>query len=175
MWYPVYEQKLIWWEMDLYEKNIKLVEDRFPKYNQLDIDYKKLYNDLIIEEVDELNDARKNRDWILMMDAYIDIIWVHYGLLWAIKMPLLSEEHNEIMKKICDYERQAIGTLEKELHIQFYRATELYNLLFEEIIRSNYTKTPWLYDNNWKLMKWPKYSPPNLEDIIRDFLRKITQ
>ena len=75
----------------------------------------KLRLDLINEEVNELNDAIKNNDFVETIDALADILYVVYGAGASFGIDLdkaFDVVHKSNMSKLCISEKEAIETVE---------------------------------------------------------------
>lgn len=102
-----------------------------------------LYDTLIQEETKELHSAILSWDTIWIVDGICDLarvtVWYWY-YSW------------------------------EDSHMFFYiwqqmLWADIFDKCMTEIIRSNFTKSKSSQDN-WKIIKWADYSPPNLRDII---------
>jgi predicted HAD superfamily Cof-like phosphohydrolase len=88
-------------QLNIFDKNPKLTKLRF---------------DLIKEEVDELSDAIKDKDFPEVVDALGDILYVVYGAgsSFGVDMDkVLDKIHKSNMSKLCDTEEIAIKTIER--------------------------------------------------------------
>ena len=88
-------------QLNIFDKNPKLTKLRF---------------DLIKEEVAELNDAIKDKDFVEVIDALGDILYVVYGAgsSFGVDMnDVLDKIHKSNMSKLCDTEEIAIKTIER--------------------------------------------------------------
>lgn len=93
---PVFEKPFV----DIFDKNPKLLELRM---------------NLIREEMKELETAVKSKDYIEMVDALSDILYVVYGAGASIGMNLdkaFQLVHDSNMSKLCKNEEEAKKTVE---------------------------------------------------------------
>ena len=85
---------------DIFDKDPKLVNYRLS---------------LISEEFNELKDAISNKDYIEVIDALTDILYVTYGFYTAIGIngdKAFKLVHDSNMSKLCKTEEEAIKTVE---------------------------------------------------------------
>jgi predicted HAD superfamily Cof-like phosphohydrolase len=85
---------------DIFDKDPKLVNYRLS---------------LISEEFNELKDAISNKDYIEVIDALTDILYVTYGFYTAIGVDgdkAFKLVHDSNMSKLCKTEEEAIKTVE---------------------------------------------------------------
>ena len=123
-----------------------------------------LYTKLIQEEQDEFLEALKNKDIIEMYDAVADLIWVK---AWLEYFLYLWETTN--WKKVC--------TSNWELFINERHFINMFNRecvleCINEVSRSNFTKSKELrtdWEKIGKIIKWPNYSAPKLEPILKKY------
>tara|TARA_Y100000590_G_scaffold467224_1_gene645441 strand:+ start:2280 stop:2837 length:558 start_codon:yes stop_codon:yes gene_type:complete len=70
---------------------------------------------LILEEVKELQEAHKNNDFVEIVDAMADILYVVYGMGASYGVPLdnaFDIVHKSNMSKLCLTEKEALETVE---------------------------------------------------------------
>ena len=110
-----------------------------------------LYRSLVEEEFIELNEAFYDNDTVEMADACIDIIYVAIGLLHAIGLnpqPLWDEVQRSNMSKFLLEACVFCGTAGCD---RCNGEGEFYKVLRRE---------------DGKILKGPKYFPPNLRPIV---------
>jgi predicted HAD superfamily Cof-like phosphohydrolase len=117
---------------------------------------------LIEEEVQELNDAIKNKDFKETIDALTDILYVVYGAYSAFGVnadEAFDLVHNSNMSKLCNSEQEAIETVE------FYKKDGRYD-------SPNYRLSP---DGNYyvvynestsKILKSINYKPVSFDSLF---------
>ncbi|CAB5220251.1 NTP pyrophosphohydrolase, DR2231-like [uncultured Caudovirales phage] len=110
-----------------------------------------LYRDLIAEEFEELDEAYGKNDNVEMADACIDIIYVTIGMLHAMGLdpkPLWDEVQRSNMSKFLIEPCVFCGTKGCD-HCN--GEGEFYKVMRRE---------------DGKILKGPKYSPPDLKSIV---------
>lgn len=120
-------------------------------------DMVKLYRDLIEEEFDELNEAYGKNDTVEMADACIDILYVTIGMLHAMGLDpqlLWDEVQRSNMSKFLIEPCVFCGTKGCD-HCN--GEGEFYKVLRRE---------------DGKILKGPKYSPPDLRSIVNQTLAR---
>ena len=86
--------------LDIFDKDAKLVDYRLS---------------LIAEEFDELKDAISTKNFVEVIDALTDILYVTYGFYTAIGIngdKAFKLVHDSNMSKLCKTEEEAIKTVE---------------------------------------------------------------
>ena len=120
---------------------------------------------LIREEVGELEDAVKNKDYIETVDALTDILYVVYGMGARIGVNMdeaFKLVHENNMSKLCDTEEEA------QQSVVHYR--ELNSSVFDS---PNYRKAPddihWVVYNEStkKILKSVKWKPVDLVSVCK--------
>jgi len=140
--------------------------DWFEEY-QWDMDWfewVKLYDMLTEEEEEEFQEAIANKNVVEMYDAVVDIIWVrawvkYFYNKWEWKPALKEGDFDDFYYNDCDY-----------IVSMFW--LDCVNECLQEVLRSNFTKSKELakdWDKIWKVIKWPNYSRPNLEPILKEY------
>ena len=121
----------------------------------------KLRSNLIQEELDEFNEALKNKDLKEVADALTDILYVTYGAGHAFGIDLdkcFEEVQRSNMSKAC------VSVEEAEKTIEWYKKNKDTDCFYEEkggkflIYRKSDRKT----------LKSINYSPAKLKDILED-------
>lgn len=144
-----------------------LVSNEKPKHEIFDNDRKtvQLRLDLILEELNELRDAIKDKDMVEVGDALADILYVTYGAGVSFGINLdkaFRLVHDSNMSKLCKSEEEAAQTVDWYKHNQTeydsptYRKCEqddkywvVYNQSTGKILKSiHYSKVDLQYLNN---------------------------
>lgn len=114
--------------------------------------------ELIQSEFDEFKDAIKNNDFIEMVDALGDMLYVIYGtaVVAGVNMDdVFSEIHDSNMSKMCNTEQEAIDTIEYYKTLPGFETTQvayrlakdnrryvIYNAETGKILKSKYFRLP---------------------------------
>lgn len=81
-----------------------------------------LWKELMLEEIQEMEDAFNNNDLEEIKDAYVDLLWVNTNLPYMLSIPVeeLEQKIQDVSKsnwsKFCDNEEDAI------ISVNLYRA-----------------------------------------------------
>ena len=122
----------------------------------------KLRLDLIKEEVNELEEAVKNNDFVEVIDALADILYVVYGMGGAYGIQLdkaFKIVHESNMTKLCKTEEEAQQTVEWYIKNEIRYKEPAYRL-------SNDNKYFIVFDKvTGKVLKSINYTPANLVDL----------
>ena len=125
----------------------------------------KLRLSLINEECKELNDAAKDHDFVEIVDALADILYVVYGMGDCMGVDLdkaFSIVHESNMSKICRTEEEAIDTVEWYKNNQNVYDSPSYK-------KSEHDPRYWIVYNEstGKVLKSIKYTPANFEELLK--------
>jgi predicted HAD superfamily Cof-like phosphohydrolase len=124
---------------------------------------------LITEEVNELNDAVKDKDMVETIDALADIVYVVQGMAAALGIDLdraFDIVHESNMSKLCRTEADAIET------VRIYK--EKYDNGNSPYDTPNYRKSAdgqyWVVFNEstGKILKSYKYTPANFSGLLNE-------
>ena len=123
----------------------------------------KLRCDLIEEELNELKDAIKNNDYVEVIDALADILYVTYGAGGAFGINLdkaFDLVHKSNMTKLCVSEEEAVLTVANYLAQESQRYAE-------PVYRQSDNKKYWIvYDKKTgKVLKSINYKPVDLKSL----------
>lgn len=134
-------------QKDLFDTDPKLVNYRLS---------------LINEEVQELNDAIKNKDIIETIDGLTDILYVVYGMYTALGInadDAYDLVHKSNMSKLCKDEEEA------KLTVEFYKTDGRYDS--PDYRLSNDGKYYVVYNKSTsKILKSINYSPVKFDSIM---------
>jgi len=134
-------------QKDLFDTDPKLVNYRLS---------------LINEEVQELNDAIKNKDIIETIDGLTDILYVVYGMYTALGInadDAYDLVHKSNMSKLCKDEEEA------KLTVEFYKKDGRYDS--PDYRLSNDGKYYVVYNKSTsKILKSINYSPVKFDSIM---------
>lgn len=104
-----------------------------------------LYEDLIDEELQELQESMLAWDIIEIYDALWDLYWV---VSWAAYYYLWTHFYDRYYDWMC--------LLRKQMGDKF-------KPVMETIIQSNFTKEVFKQNNEWKIGKWPNFIKPDIK------------
>lgn len=141
----------------LHEKPQKQIFDDDPKLVQYRMS-------LIREEVRELEDAVKNKDFTEVVDSVSDILYVVYGLAASVGFDAdkaFDIVHESNMSKMCKTEEEAKETVKwYEEHKDLGYDSPAY--------RKSYDGNYWVVYNQStkKILKSVKYTPANFEQLL---------
>ena len=117
---------------------------------------------LVNEEVQELNDAIKNKDFVETIDALSDILYVVYGAFSAFGVnadQAFDLVHKSNMSKLCKNEEEALLT------VDFYKKEGRYDS--PDYRLSDDGKNYVVYNKNTKkILKSINYSPVSFNSLI---------
>ena len=140
-------------QLDVFDKNPKLTKLRF---------------DLIKEEVDELSDAIKDKDFPEVVDALGDILYVVYGAgaSFGVDMDeVLDKIHKSNMSKLCDTEEIAIKTIERYQELYLNNKSEYDSPVYRKDEKINkyivYNKS------TGKILKSIDYKPVDFTNYLK--------
>ena len=140
-------------QLDVFDKNPKLTKLRF---------------DLIKEEVDELRDAIKDKDFPEVVDALGDILYVVYGAAASFGVDMnevLDKIHKSNMSKLCNTEEIAIKTIERYQDLYVNNKSEYDSPVYRKDEKTNkyivYNKT------TGKILKSINYKPVDFTNYLK--------
>ena len=140
-------------QLNIFDKNSKLTKLRF---------------DLIKEEVVELNDAIKDKDFVEVIDALGDILYVVYGAgsSFGVDMnDVLDKIHKSNMSKLCNTEEIAIKTIERYQDLYINNKSEYDSPVYRKDEKTNkyivYNKT------TGKILKSINYKPVDFTNYLQ--------
>lgn len=152
-----------------FHKQFGLTYTTLPQPDVFDNDPKliKLRMDLIREEVRELEDAVKNKDYVEAADALGDILYVVYGAGASLGMDMnhiFELIHQSNMSKLCKTEDEAVKTVEWYKQ-QYLEGTQPYD---SPAFRISENGLYWVVYNssNGKILKSINYNPVDLTCIL---------
>ena len=141
---------------------VKTFDTYQPNIFDKDPNLTKLRLELIKEEVSELEDAIKNKDFPEVVDALADILYVVYGAGASFGVNLneaLDMVHKSNMSKLCDDEKTAKLTVEK------YKLDYINNKSPYDSPNYKYDENTQKYivynENTGKILKSINYKPVN--------------
>jgi len=117
---------------------------------------------LINEEVQELNDAISNKDFVETIDALNDILYVVYGAVstWGINADESFDlVHKSNMSKLCSTEKEAQETVE------FYKKDGRYDTPDYRLAPNNKDYVVFNKSTN-KILKSINYKPVSFESLM---------
>ena len=135
-----------------------------PQKNLFDTD-KKLIDyrlSLVNEEVEELNNAVKSKDFVETIDALSDILYVVYGFFTAIGIDAdkaFELVHKSNMSKLCTTEEEAKDTVES------YKLDSRYDSPHYRLSDDNKHYVVFNKSTS-KILKSIKYNPVSFDSII---------
>lgn len=123
--------------------------------------------------VREFNGAMEVTEWLMLPDAHAR------KQFWQLRMRLIEEEFGELMDELLDSlngegDRRRVAKEAADLHYVLYQLEELLLIdsekVFAEVHRSNMSKfgpdgKP-VRRADGKITKGPRYTPPNLTNIV---------
>ncbi len=140
-------------QLNIFDKNPKLTKLRF---------------DLIKEEVDELSDAIKDKDFPEVVDALGDILYVVYGAAASFGVDMnevLDKIHKSNMSKLCNTEEIAIKTIERYQDLYVNNKSEYDSPVYRKDEKTNkyivYNKT------TGKILKSINYKPVDFTNYLK--------
>ena len=142
--------------------------EQYESVNKNIFDNKKLIDyrlNLILEEVQELKDAIKNKDLTETVDALTDILYVTYGAFTAIGVDAdqafdIVQKSN--MSKICNTEKEAYDT------VQWYHEHENQRYDSPEYKLSENEENYIVFNKNTnKILKNIYYIPAKFSDLLK--------
>ena len=124
---------------------------------------------LILEEVKELRNAHTNNDFVEIVDAMADILYVVYGMGASYGVPLdkaFDIVHKSNMSKLCTTEQEAIDTVQW-YHDQYSRGLCPYDS--PEYRKGDYKNQQFwvVYNaNTGKILKNINYKAANFQSLL---------
>ena len=140
-------------QLNIFDKNPKLTKLRF---------------DLIKEEVAELNDAIKDKDFVEVIDALGDILYVVYGAgsSFGVDMnDVLDKIHKSNMSKLCDTEEIAIKTIERYQDLYVNNKSEYDSPVYRKDEKTN--KYIVFNKSTGKILKSINYKPVDFTNYLK--------
>ena len=136
-------------QLDIFDKDPKLVQYRL---------------DLILEEVQELKDSIKNKDFVECLDGLGDILYVILGAFTAFGVNadiIFDIIHESNMSKLCQTEEEA-----KE-SVKIYKE-EVPQRYDSPAYRKSNDNVHWIVfnQNTMKILKSYKYTPANFKSLM---------
>lgn len=140
-------------QLNIFDKNPKLTKLRF---------------DLIKEEVAELNDAIKDKDFVEVIDALGDILYVVYGAgsSFGVDMnDVLDKIHKSNMSKLCNTEEIAIKTIERYQDLYINNKSEYDSPVYRKDEKTN--KYIVFNKSTGKILKSIDYKPVDFTNYLK--------
>jgi NTP pyrophosphatase (non-canonical NTP hydrolase) len=129
---------------------------------------------LIREEVRELEDAVKDNDYVEMIDALTDILYVVYGMGARVGMDMdkaFALVHENNMSKLCATEEEAQRSVEhyNQLDVGATTAQDVLHPMFNAAYRLAPNGSDWVVFNQAtkKILKRYNYVPVDLSPLIQ--------
>lgn len=148
-------------------KTLNTICNWFEKYQPANtpeerLELFKLYEKLIEEEYQELDQAYKEQNLVEFLDALWDTMWV---IIWE----RFFCDDTCMIEKLDFSLKTTINLLTYNVSYNKVTWYNLINEILKEIADSNFSKSLEQQDSwekKWKIIKWPNFKKPNLQKLI---------